>query len=121
MCGLRSHDATRNNNAGHDPDGKRERGDSNERDYEEPSRYLDGYSLPNMPARLCLLLTQEDEVSDDELDPTGAVSDVSDPEDPERGFALGLGLGPALLDVSSWVGGEGTAHMRAGVHRPEAI
>jgi hypothetical protein len=119
--GLRSHDATQDCDAGHNPDRKCEHGDSNERDYEEPSQYLDGSSLPNTPTRSCLLLTQDDVVSDDELDPTGAVSDVSDPEDPERGFVLVLGLGPALLDISSWVGGKETAHMQAGVHRPEAI
>ncbi len=66
-----------------------------------PANTLMRYSLPNMPARLCLLLLQDDVVLDNKLDPTNAVSDVLDPEDPEHGLALGLGLGPALLDVSS--------------------
>jgi hypothetical protein len=37
MCGLRSHDATQDCDAGHDPDGKCKHGDSNEHDYKEPS------------------------------------------------------------------------------------
>ena len=38
--------------------------------------------------------------SDDEFDPTDAVSDVSDPEDLERGIARGLGSALGIL----WVG-----------------
>jgi len=56
------------------------------------------YGRPIIPARSCAFSTQDD-VSDDELEPMEAVSDVSDSEDVERGLALGLGSASDILRV----------------------